>query len=137
MLLNNMTKTIQLNQPEKVIAFLQTNYPLLFSHPKIEYCLALYVNCQLLLQQAHLIAIGQIKTLDLELKKLLQLGLDLKATGFILIHNHPSEDPVASPADVQVTKAIFHAAQLVKLKLIDHLIVTPNDYFSFWETSLI
>jgi len=50
----------------------------------------------------------------------------------ILTHNHPSGTLKASEADKQITNKIKRAAELLDIKLLDHLIIVPNgDYYSF------
>ena len=45
------------------------------------------------------------------------------ASGFILAHNHPSGDPTPSGEDVNMTRAVFNAARVVGLTLVDHIII--------------
>lgn len=52
----------------------------------------------------------------------------------ILCHNHPSGTPSPSRADRQVTMALREATQLVGLPLLDHIIVTDSDHYSFRES---
>lgn len=65
-----------------------------------------------------------------------------QAYGFVLIHNHPSGDPSPSRADTDFTKRLAEAADLLQLRLIDHIIIgRPSDrrdpYFSFREAGVI
>jgi len=59
-----------------------------------------------------------------------------------LVHNHPSGDPAPSKSDIQFTKRLSQAGDLLQLPLIDHVIIgTPTiergPYFSFFEAGLI
>jgi DNA repair protein RadC len=67
------------------------------------------------------------------LKSALQLG----AVGLVLTHNHPSGTLKPSNADRNITKKIKEAAELLDLKVVDHLIITENSYFSFADKSLL
>ena len=65
-----------------------------------------------------------------------------KAYGFALLHNHPSGDPSPSAADIRFTKRIHEAAELMDLRLIDHVIVgRPSagrqPYYSFREGGIV
>lgn len=56
----------------------------------------------------------------------------------ILTHNHPSGTLMPSASDKQITKKIKDAATLLDIKVLDHIIITPNaDYFSFADEGLI
>lgn len=50
---------------------------------------------------------------------------------FILTHNHPSGNHIPSDADVEFTKKVQDAGKLLDIKLVDHIIITASDYYSF------
>lgn len=54
-----------------------------------------------------------------------------RVNGFIVAHNHPSGNLNPSGEDYNLTKKIKEAADLLDLKLLDHLIITLNGYYSF------
>ncbi len=58
-------------------------------------------------------------------------------THIVLVHNHPSGRVFPSDADYITTMALFETAQLLEIKLIDHLIVSREDYFSFCEAGIL
>jgi DNA repair protein RadC len=55
----------------------------------------------------------------------------------VLAHNHPSGNLKPSQADVNLTKQIKQAAQLLEVNLVDHLIVTDHGYFSFADEGML
>ena len=52
------------------------------------------------------------------------------ASSIVLVHNHPSQSPVPSKEDKNVTTRILEAGKLIGIPLIDHLIITKTNYFS-------
>lgn len=58
-------------------------------------------------------------------------ALHANALGLVLCHNHPSNVVTPSASDRRVTVALREACNLVGIALLDHLIVSPDDYFSF------
>lgn len=62
---------------------------------------------------------------------ILQLALQHKATSIILSHNHPSGNLQPSQADEQITQKIKQAAAFFDIKVIDHIIVSEDGYYSF------
>ena len=54
-----------------------------------------------------------------------------------MVHNHPSGDPAPSEEDIQFTRELEQAAQLVGIRLIDHVIIGDHRYISFREQELI
>lgn len=57
------------------------------------------------------------------------LALQTNACGIILSHNHPSGNLQPSQADVNLTKNITNSGRLLEIKLLDHLIVSPDEKF--------
>ncbi|MBW6491885.1 MAG: JAB domain-containing protein [Lentimicrobium sp.] len=70
-------------------------------------------------------------------KNVLQVALKAHASSFILAHNHPSGTMVASQADQALTTKIASAAKFHDMNLLDHLILSSEDYYSFADNGLI
>ena len=62
---------------------------------------------------------------------ILKHAIEKRATSLIICHNHPSGNRKPSEADISITRKIKEAAKIMDIKLIDHIIVTENSYFSF------
>ena len=63
--------------------------------------------------------------------------LELQASAIIAIHNHPTGDPEASRADIDMTRRIRDALKTIEVTLLDHVIVTPTASLSFQERGLL
>lgn len=59
------------------------------------------------------------------------------AAALVLIHNHPSGEPQPSQDDIEITNRIISACELVGIKILDHVIIGDNCYFSFFNEGLI
>ena len=70
-------------------------------------------------------------------KVILKIALDLGACAFILVHNHPSGDPLPSNEDRNITKKIATGAGYLDLRLLDHLIVGFDKYFSMADEGIM
>jgi len=68
---------------------------------------------------------------------ILRKALDAEATSIILCHNHPSGNLRPSRADEELTGKIKEAARYFDIKVMDHLIVSEQGYFSFSDEGLI
>ena len=55
----------------------------------------------------------------------------------MLAHNHPNGDVLPTEPDKLLTRALILAAETVQLKIIDHLIVSPDEAFSFKKAGLL
>lgn len=72
-----------------------------------------------------------------DIRILFKLALEHQATGVILIHNHPSGKLKPSDADIQITKKIKEASNIMDVALLDHFIITEFDYYSFADNGLL
>ncbi|MEI2694945.1 MAG: DNA repair protein RadC [Saprospiraceae bacterium] len=64
-------------------------------------------------------------------------ALDIKACGVILVHNHPSGSTRPSNQDLELTKKLKSAGQLLDIQVMDHLIVTEDTYYSFADEGML
>jgi DNA repair protein RadC len=68
---------------------------------------------------------------------ILAAALKIAACSMILVHNHPSSSLKPSKADEELTVKIREAAKYFDIKLLDHLIITSEGYFSFADEALL
>ncbi|WP_457572564.1 RadC family protein [Desulfovulcanus sp.] len=66
-------------------------------------------------------------------REVIARALELKASGLILLHNHPGGDPRPSLQDFQLTKRLQKIAKDLGLRVLDHIIIGQDNYFSFQE----
>ena len=83
------------------------------------------------LLRAELHQTGTVNRAPAYTREIVHRALQLHASAFILVHNHPAGDPTPSRADIETTRKIKAAADLFGIRLHDHIIVTPSRDFSF------
>ncbi len=66
-------------------------------------------------------------------REIMATALRLEASALILAHNHPGGDPAPSMEDVALTQKIRETAMGLDIRVLDHIIVTDHDYYSFNE----
>ncbi|OEU71015.1 MAG: hypothetical protein BA863_07440 [Desulfovibrio sp. S3730MH75] len=66
-------------------------------------------------------------------REIVSLALRNNASGIILAHNHPGGDPTPSPEDLARTMDIASACSELEIRLLDHVIVTADRFFSFMK----
>ena len=59
------------------------------------------------------------------------------AASFAVIHNHPSGDPSPSQQDMEITHRLNKTGQIIGIKMVDHIIIGDNKYFSFSDEGLL
>lgn len=77
------------------------------------------------------ISVGGIKETSVDTSVILKEAVLSGATGMILAHNHPSGTLTPSLPDKRLTERVVKAAQLIGIKVLDHIIFTDDNYFSF------
>ncbi|RKR07964.1 RadC-like JAB domain-containing protein [Maribacter vaceletii] len=81
---------------------------------------------------------GGITGTLIDLRILFAVVLKTVSVAIILCHNHPSGKLEPSEADKRITEKIKKAAELLDVKVLDHLIITPNGaYYSFADNNLL
>lgn len=68
---------------------------------------------------------------------ILQVALKSNAYGIILCHNHPSGQKKPSSDDKKITKKLNDACDILGFKLLDHIILTSEDYTSFRDDGIL
>ncbi len=77
---------------------------------------------------------GGISGTVVDIKIVLSVALKCHASGIILVHNHPSGNLTPSESDKQITKKLKQACELLDINLLDHLIITKENYYSFSDS---
>lgn len=73
---------------------------------------------------------GTASTL-VDVKLVMKSALDKLSSGLIFVHNHPSGNLTPSVADDQLTRRLKNAAELVDIRVLDHIIITCQGYYSY------
>lgn len=74
---------------------------------------------------------GGLSNVLVDMRILMKMALDMCCCSIILCHNHPGGTLRPSAEDRALTKRVASACELVDLRLLDHVIVTREDYYSF------
>ncbi|MCG9793992.1 RadC family protein [Flavobacterium algicola] len=96
----------------------------------------LYLNNSNKIISKRQLSIGGITGTLVDVRLVFKNALELGAVSLILCHNHPSGTLVPSEADKNITKKLKIAGESLEVKVLDHLIVTENNYFSFVDEGI-
>lgn len=80
---------------------------------------------------------GGISGTIADIRLIFAAALKSNASSIVLAHNHPSSNTKPSEADIQLTRKIKEAGKLLDIKVIDHLIITVDSYYSFSDEGVI
>ena len=99
---------------------------------------ALYLRADNSLEGApFLVSKGGLTSTSVDVRLVLREALIRQTPTLALAHNHPSGNTRPSRDDDQLTERLQHACQLMNIRLLDHIIVTDGDYYSYREQGKI
>ncbi|MBC8527568.1 MAG: DNA repair protein RadC [Candidatus Cloacimonetes bacterium] len=70
-------------------------------------------------------------------REIMKKAIEYNAVSLIFVHNHPSGNPEPSQSDKDITKNLVNAGKVMQIKILDHIIIGDNRYFSFADDGLI
>ena len=105
-----------------------------YADRKQEHFLAVTVNGANEVQNVRVISIGLIDRSPVHPREVFADAVAERASGIIVAHNHPAGGLEPSPADIEATKQLKGAGQIVGIELLDHIIFNRVGYFSFLES---
>ena len=81
---------------------------------------------------------GGVESTVVDIKIIFAAALKARSSSIILAHNHPSQSLKPSELDIKMTKKIREAGELLTIKVLDHLILSPcGSYYSFADEGMI
>ncbi len=104
---------------------------------KREHFVALYLNARNQLLHKETISIGTLNANLVHPREVFEPALKYSAANIMVAHNHPSGDPKPSEDDLEITKRLAEAGKMMGVEVLDHVIVTKNNYFSFKDEKLL
>jgi len=81
--------------------------------------------------------IGSVDRASIRPREIVESAINANATCLIFVHNHPSGDPAPSRIDKRLTRDLVFMGMLMQIKVLDHIIIGTNKYFSFADEGLI
>ena len=126
-------KRRKITGPEDVFKMM---YPLLRDLDSEE-CWLIYLNNANVCLGKERLSTGGTESTVLDSKIVLRKAFEKKASGIILVHNHPSGNACPSPADINRTRAIRNALKACEMSLVDHVVIGSTNYYSFSDERLI
>jgi DNA repair protein RadC len=98
---------------------------------------ALYLNRSNTVIAKEKISQGGISRTVTDVRIIMKKAIEYLASGMILCHNHPSGNLSPSESDISITKKISESGTLMDIQVMDHIIISENDYYSFADNGLM
>ena len=109
-------------------------YRIMIPHMKTldhEECWILYLNRSNHLIGKEMMSSGGLESTIMDCKSIVRRALEKKASGLILVHNHPSGSPHPGVADIRQTQNLKAALMTCDISLLDHVVIAESSYYSF------
>ena len=124
---------LPMSSPEAIVSYYRHSMRDL----PVEECHVLLLNQQLRLLDERCISRGGLTETSADIRCILREALLARATAIALCHNHPSGVPRPGEADNRLTDSLKRAAGLLNIRLIDHVIVAGETYYSYADEGRI
>lgn len=108
-----------------------------FKDKKQEYFYCIYLDNAKKIIKEKLLFIGTINYSIVHPREVFKEAYMLSASAIICVHNHPSNNLSPSANDIEITKRLIEIGSILDIKIVDHLIIGSNAYYSFLENDLI
>ncbi|WP_277489422.1 MULTISPECIES: DNA repair protein RadC [unclassified Breznakia] len=129
----NLTDRIQINSPKNLSQYL--NQKIGFKKQENFHVLFLNTKNQIICEKT--LFIGTLNVSVVHPREIFKEAIQKNAASIIVSHNHPSSNCNPSEQDIVFTKSLVTAGDIIGISVIDHIVVSHNNYFSFKEKNLI
>ena len=110
--------------------------PVIGELPHEEFWIVYLNNANGVMQMSQL-SKGGITGTMVDVRLVIRQALEVGAVALVLAHNHPSGTLKPSRADIEITKKLKIAATAMDIRILDHLIITTDHYFSFADEAML
>lgn len=104
---------------------------------KKEYFVVLYLNARNQLVHQETISIGTLTASLVHSREVFSPALHYSSSSVFLAHNHPTNNVNPSKEDILITENLVRSGKILDIRVLDHVIVTNKDYFSFRQKGMI
>ena len=126
-------KALRFNKPSTVAEYFMEE----LRHEEKENIILLSLDNKMQLIEKYVLSVGTVNASLLSSREVFVQALKDRASNVMLLHNHPSGDPVPSEQDILITNKIKEAGLLLDIPLIDHIIIGSGCYISLKEHGLL
>lgn len=104
---------------------------------KKEVLKAIYLNSRSQIIETKDLFEGTLESIPIRPREIVEDAIKHRAAAIIFVHNHPSGDPTPSKSDKQFTRDLAFVGEIIQIKVLDHIIIGDNRYFSFADEGLV
>lgn len=103
-----------------------------------EHCWVIGLRASKVIEFLELVSLGSLTAGIVHPREVFRLAILKRVDKIILGHNHPSGDMTPSKPDLDITRQLAKAGEILSIKLLDHIIISlKGEYYSFIDKGLI
>ncbi len=102
-----------------------------------EHCILIALDTKNQPTALHTVSIGSLSAAIVHPRECLKICILANAASFVLLHNHPSNRTEPSHEDIELTKRLQAAGELIGIELLDHVIISTDSHYSLKENGLM
>jgi DNA repair protein RadC len=108
-----------------------------FRGARKETFMTLLLNSTNIIFREVLVSEGSLNASIVHPREVFRIAITESAAGIILLHNHPSGNIEPSREDIAITKQLAEAGKLIDIKILDHIIIAADSFYSFARMGLL
>ena len=120
-----------ISQPADAVTFLSD-----IKDQKKEYFIALFLNARNQILHRETVSVGSLNASLVHPREVFAPAIGSCAASLILAHNHPSGDPTPSREDIELTRRMVQAGEIMGIEILDHLIIGSQRFLSMKEANV-
>lgn len=125
-------KRLVVNNPAAVAAHFMNQ----MKHYSKEYFKVLMLNTKIEIIAEETVAIGNLNSTVIHPREIFAKAVKNSSASIILVHNHPSGNPMPSREDINITNRLIEAGNILGIKVLDHLVIGDGVYISLKEENM-
>jgi len=125
-------KKQRIKTPEEVVSLIKSR----LQYKKKEHFLALLLDTRSHLIKCPEVSVGSLDTSIVHPREVFKEAISASAATVIFTHNHPSGDPTPSEDDIELTKRLVQAGEIMGIEVLDHIIIGNNQFLSLKREGL-
>lgn len=102
-----------------------------------EHFICIFLNTKNRVISKETLAIGTLNATIVHPREVFKSALRHSSASIICVHNHPSEDSTPSPEDIELTKRLIVAGEMIGIGVLDHVVIGGDSFFSMREQDVI
>jgi len=130
---SGMKETVTVRSPGDVSSLLMEDMRYL----QKEHFVCLFLNTKNHIIGQETLSMGSLNASIVHPREVFRAAIKRSSASIICVHNHPSGDPTPSPEDIQMTRRLVEAGEIVGIDVLDHIVIGDRTYVSLKEQGLM